>query len=277
MKQRRWLITGASSGLGKALVEEVIQNGERVVASFRKPEDLEHFYENYGREQHRGILLDLSQPDSLAESLNQQLANMQIDVLVNNAGIGFVGAVEETSLEEFRHVIEINVLGTFAVTSAILPQMRARNKGRIIQISSHAGIKAFAGFGIYNASKFALEGLAEAQAQELKELGILVSLVEPGPFRTNFAGSSLKEASKRMDHYEKTAGAFRDKLQLVDGRQEGDPKKAAEAIYRLSLEDSPGLRMPLGRIALGTIQSKIDLLQEDLNRYKSWAEKAVFE
>ena len=277
MKKRRWLITGASSGLGKALVQEVIQKEELVIASFRNKKQADAFELAHKAQGHKAIVLDLGQPEQIAEKLSTQLGDLPIDLLVNNAGIGFIGAVEETSLEEIRQVMEVNFYGPMALTNALLPAMRKRGSGRIIQISSHAGIKAFAGFGVYNASKFALEGLAEAQAQELAELGIQMTLVEPGPFRTEFAGGSLHQAAKRYPDYNTTAGIFRERLSGVDGKQEGDPQKAASALFALSQEENPGLRMPLGRIPLQTIQLKIDQLQADLDRYRERAAGAVFD
>ena len=155
--------------------------------------------------------------------------------------------------------------------------MRERRKGHIVQISSHGGIKAFAGFGVYNASKFALEGFSEALSQEVAPLGIKVTLVEPGPFRTNFAGSALGVAQRVIEDYAGTAGVFRTKLKGVHGKQEGDPAKAAMAIIKRVKGQADGLRLPLGRIALHTISAKITEVQSDLNANRGIAKKAVYE
>jgi NAD(P)-dependent dehydrogenase (short-subunit alcohol dehydrogenase family) len=154
--------------------------------------------------------------------------------------------------------------------------MRERKNGSIIQISSHAGVKAFAGFGVYNASKFALEGFSEALAQEVAPLGIKVIIVEPGPFRTNFAGRSLVRAKMQIEEYSETAGKFRKILDNVHGKQEGDPHKAAVVILEFVNSDSTSLRLPLGTIPLKTIGAKIESLQDDLNANRALAIQAVF-
>ena len=200
----------------------------------------------------------------------------RIDVLVNNAGVGFAGAIEETGMAEARAVFDANFFGALKLTQAFLPHFRRQRNGHIIQISSHSGVKGFAGFGIYGASKFALEGFSEALAQEVAPLGIRVTMVEPGPFRTNFAGTGFGLASTIIDDYGPTVGAFRERIKGVDGRQEGDPAKAAQLIVDLAHADNPPLRLPLGKIALATIQAKIDSVQSDLNAGREGAESAVF-
>ena len=197
--------------------------------------------------------------------------------LSNNAGVGFVGAIEETSMGEARKVFEANFFGTLKLTQTILSHMRNEKNGHIIQISSHGGIKAFAGFGIYNASKFALEGFSEALSQEVEPLGIKVLIVEPGPFRTNFAGNRLGEAEKVIDDYSNTAGAFRTKLKGVDGKQEGHPVKASKAIIDLVYSENPTLRLPLGKVPLMTIGMKLDSVKSDLENNREIAEQAVYE
>jgi short-subunit dehydrogenase len=155
--------------------------------------------------------------------------------------------------------------------------MRKVQKGHIVQISSHGGIKAFAGFGIYNASKFALEGFSEALAQEVEPLGIKVTIVEPGPFRTNFAGNGLGEAENVIEDYNETAGTFRSKLKSVHGKQEGHPVKAAKAIIDQVYSENPTLRLPLGKVPLITIGMKLDSVKADLEKNREIAEKAVYE
>ncbi len=277
MEKRIWFITGISSGLGKAMAETVISTGDFVIGTFRKPEQLEKFNSVYeGRA--KAVVLDITDLDKIEDVVSSVLSEYRkIDVLVNNAGVGFIGAIEETSIAETRRVFEANFFGTLKLTQAVLPAMRAAQKGNIIQISSHGGIKAFAGFGIYNASKFALEGFSEALAQEVAPLGIKVSIVEPGPFRTSFAGGGLGEATVVIEDYNDTAGAFRTKLKGVDGKQEGHPIKAAEAIIDLVNSDSPSLRLPLGKVPLTTIQMKLDSVQKDLDINKEVAQQAVYD
>jgi len=276
MSSKTWLITGISSGLGKALAEAVLAEGDFVIGTFRRESQVAEFNKKNIKNA-KAIVLDITNEKDIETAINKIIAEFgKIDVLVNNAGIGYVGAVEESSIQEVRNIFETNFFGTLKLTQSVLPFMRKEKKGHIVQISSHGGIKAFAGFGIYNASKFALEGFSEAMAQEVEPLGIKVSIVEPGPFRTNFAGNGLKEAEKIIDDYSETAGAFRTKLKGVDGKQEGDPVKAAKAIIDLVHSEKPSLRLPLGKIALMTIGMKLDSVKSDLESNRKTAENAVF-
>lgn len=276
MEKQVWFITGISSGLGKSLAETAIRYGHYVVGTFRKPEQLVAFNEVHEGNA-EGILLDINDLEAGKKALNGVHETYgKIDVLVNNAGLGFVGAIEETSMEEVRQVFETNFFATLNMTQAVLPLMRAQKSGNIVQISSHGGVKAFGGFGIYNASKFALEGFSEALAQEVVPLGIHVSIVEPGPFRTAFAGNNLGVASGEIDDYGATAGAFKTKLQGVDGKQEGDPEKAALAIINHISQDNPTLRLPLGKVPLMTIGAKIESLKSDLDTNREVAEGAIY-
>ena len=273
---RRWFITGISSGLGKTLAQNVMDSGDFVIGTFRNQEQVDEFNKQ-NPDRGYSVKLDLTKHHEIKEVLQGVISRFNgVDILVNNAGYGFAGAIEETSMQEARDVFEANFFGTMKVTKAFLPTMRKAGKGHIVQISSHAGIKAFAGFGIYNASKFALEGFSEALAQEVEPFGIRVSIVEPGPFRTNFAGTSLSKASIVIDEYAETAGIFREKLIQVNGKQEGDPHKASKAIIDLVNSKNPTLRMPLGKTALMTISMKLESVQSDLETHKKRAEQAVF-
>lgn len=277
MKNRIWLITGISSGLGKALAESVIENKDFVIGTFRHESQVAKFNKKNIKNA-QAIFLDITNENCIENSVEKIISEYgKIDVLVNNAGMGFVGAIEETSLEEVRSVFEPNFFGTLKLTQTVLPFMRKEKRGHIIQISSHGGIKAFAGFGIYNASKFALEGFSEALALEVARLGIKVSIVEPGPFRTNFAGGGLGQAENIIADYSETAGAFRTKLKGVDGKQEGDPVKASKAIINLVNSENPSLRLPLGKVALMTIGMKLDSVKSDLEKNRKTAENATYE
>jgi len=277
MDKKVWLITGISSGLGKALAQSVMENGDFVIGTFRNQNQVNGFNKNHS-EKGFAIVLDITNEKEIEQAVKKIISKYEkIDVLVNNAGIGFVGAIEETSMQEVKQVFEPNFFGTLKLTQTVLPFMREKKNGYIIQISSHGGIKAFAGFGIYNASKFALEGFSEALAQEVSPLGINVSIVEPGPFRTNFAGSRLGVAKNVIDDYSETAGAFRSKLKGVDGKQEGNPLKAAKAIIDLVNSEHPTLRLPLGKIALMTIGMKLDSVKSDLEANREVAENVVYE
>lgn len=276
--RKTWFITGISSGLGKALGQSVIEKGDFVIGTFRTQSQVEDFNKQH-KENGFAIKLDISNETEIDKTVESIISKFgRIDVLVNNAGTGFAGAIEETSTQEVRQVFEVNFFGTLKLTQAVLPFMRKEKKGHIIQISSHAGIKASAGFGIYNASKFALEGFSEAMAQEVAPLGIKVSIVEPGPFRTKFANKEKGlEAKKVISDYSETAGAFRNKLKGIDGKQEGDPVKASQAIIDLVNSENPTLRLPLGKVALMTIGMKLDSIKSDLEANRKTAENAVYE
>jgi len=277
MIKKIWLITGVSSGLGKALAQTVIDNGDFVIGTFRNHSQADVFNNQYKNEA-LALVLDLTkseQIDNIFQYIKEKYG--RIDVLVNNAGFGLAGAIEETSTEEAREVFEANFFGTLKLTQMFLSLFREQKSGHIIQISSHGGFKAFAGFGIYNASKFAVEGFSEALAQEIAPLGIKLTIVEPGPFRTNFAGKSFRQADKIIEDYNRTAGAFRERMKQVNGKQEGNPNKAAKAIYNITELDTPPLRLPLGKIALLTITSKLESVNADLHNYRDIAESVVFD
>ena len=275
-KRKTWFITGISSGIGKSLAHEVLKQGDFVIGTFRKVEQVDAFNTANKGNGHAYLLdvRDFAEIEKVAASVVGTFGS--VDVVVNNAGTGFVGAVEECTIEEAKAVFELNVFGALKVTQAFLPAMRSQRSGHIIQISSQSGVKAGAGFGIYNASKFALEGFSEALAQEVAPLGINVTLVEPGPFRTEFAAGALTEAKQVIEDYNPTAGAFRGRLKGVSGNQEGDPDKAAAAIFNLTQEENPPLRLPLGKTALTVIQAKLDGVKADLDRGRKIAEQAVF-
>jgi len=276
MDTKIWFITGISSGLGKALAEAVMANGDFVIGTFRKQTQVDAFNEKFATTAH-AVLLDITNEEAIATAIAQVISKYKrIDVLVNNAGMGFVGAIEETAMTEVRRVFEANFFGTLKVTQTVLPYMRKADNGHIVQISSHGGIKAFAGFGIYNASKFALEGFSEALQQEVAPLGIKVSIIEPGPFRTQFASESLNEAKTVIGDYAGTAGAFREKLKSVHGKQEGDPIKASKAIIDFIDAKTDSLRLPLGKVPLVTIGMKLDSVRKDLETNKAIAEAAVY-
>lgn len=276
MDKQIWLITGISSGLGQAMALEAMALGHFVIGSFRNSDQVHDFNEKSGGKG-KGILLDVTSFDAVRSAIASIKTEFgKIDVLVNNAGYGIAGAIEETSVEETRAVFEANFFGTLHLTREVLPMMRQQRSGHILQISSHGGFKAFAGFGIYNASKFAVEGFSEALAQEVAPLGIKVTIVEPGPFRTRFAGNGFRLAEQIIDDYEPTSGVFRERIKSVDGKQEGDPNKAAKAICGITKLDTPPLRLPLGKIALHSLTSKLESVKNDLDNFRHVAENVVY-
>jgi NAD(P)-dependent dehydrogenase (short-subunit alcohol dehydrogenase family) len=269
-KERVWLITGCSTGFGEALAQEVLQAGERAVVTARKLEAVQHFAEEFPRRA-MPFALDVTQPAMVERCVAQALERAgRIDVLVNNAGYGVVGAVEEVSDAEARQIFETNVMGLLHVTRAVLPHMRERHSGHIVNVSSMTGLFAPPGFGFYSGSKFAVEGLSEALATEVKPLGIKVTLVEPGPFRTNFRGG-LVIAKRVLGDYEQTVGPVRKTMAQPGGTQPGDPRLAARLIVQVVNSAHPPLRLPLGEIAINNIRNKLAAVEKDI---KEWEEVA---
>jgi NAD(P)-dependent dehydrogenase (short-subunit alcohol dehydrogenase family) len=226
--KRSWLVTGSSTGLGRALCERLLETGEAVACSVRDTKSVEDLVRRYP-DQAIAVALDVTLPRSIERAVDTVLERMgRVDVLVNNAGYGVVGALEEFDEAEVRRVFDANVLGVYRVTRALLPHLRERGSGHILNVSSMGGLVAGAGFGMYNATKFAIEGMSEALAQEVAPFGIKVTIVEPGPFRTDFRNRSLYSAP--LEAYASTVGKFRQMLADGDGRQPGDPRKAADAM-----------------------------------------------
>lgn len=271
-----WIVTGISSGLGKSLAELLIAKGEFVIGTFRNENQVNEF-NSRKIENAKAFQLDLDYPNSVRSFSQSILTEFErVDVLVNNAGRGYIGAIEEASNDDLRSIFETHFFGPMQLTKSLLPLLRKQKFGHIVQISSHSGFKAVAGFGNYSASKFAFEGASEALADELSPLGIKVTIIEPGPFRTEFASASLRFAKDEIADYAETAGNFRNRIKQIHGKQEGDPEKAAEIIFSLSGMDKIPLRLALGKIAIATIRSKIDKTLSDLTENRILSESAVF-
>jgi NAD(P)-dependent dehydrogenase (short-subunit alcohol dehydrogenase family) len=264
-----WLITGASTGLGRAIAEAVLARGHRVVATARNVSTLKDFAERAPK-QVRVTRLDVTDPASVRAAVEYAVAEFgQIDVVVNNAGHGLLGALEELSDEQSRAVLETNVFGVLAVTRAVLPHMRARRRGHFVQMSSVGGVIGNPGHALYATSKFALEGMSEALAAEVAPLGIRVTIVEPGPFRTDFAGRSMNFADPIPDYRDTPAGVLRTRFRDQDGVQPNDPARAAAAIIRAVEDDQAPLRLPLGPEAVTRIREKLRRQLADLERWES--------
>lgn len=260
-----WFITGVSSGFGAALAAAVIAKGDAVAATFRKEEQAAAFTQQYSGKG-LGLVMDVTQQDQIEKAINQTIEQWgTIDVLVNNAGYGTIGALEEFSMDEIRAQMETNFFGAVAITKQVLPLMRQKGSGSIVQISSASGFRAMAGFGNYNASKFALEGFSEALAQEVAPFNIQVVIVEPGPFRTQFAGSSVKLARNKMEEYVKTPVAQMYRyIAHIDGKQPGDPVRGAQAIVDYVHNGNKELRLPMGKSALDGIKAKLAAVEKDI-------------
>ena len=274
--KRVWFITGCSTGFGRLLAEEVLQSGGKVIATARNVEqiaDLEQKFPAAAKALPLDVT-DFAQIDSTVAAAIRHFGH--IDVLVNNAGYGIAGAIEEISEEESRPLFETNVFGLLRVTQAVLPHLRQRRSGHILNLSSVAGFVSTAGMGYYNATKFAVEGLSEALAAELAPLGIYVTLIEPGPFRTDFLGRSGKLAAHRIADYDATAGKAR--LYYVDqaGKQKGDPLRAVQAMIQVVESPDPPLRLLLGLNALQRVRGKIDTWQKEIAAWESTTTGADF-
>lgn len=271
MTQLRWFITGASTGFGRTLAETLLEQGDQVVATARKPETVADLVER-----HPGaalaLPLDVTDPAQVTAAVSAAVDSGGIDVLVNNAGHGLLGALEELTDEQIHEVLGVNLFGALAVTRAVLPHMRSRRSGHIVQMSSVGGVVANPGHAVYATSKFALEGASEALAGEVAPLGIRVTLVEPGPFRTDFLGRSLGWARPIEDYADGPAGALRDRFSKGHGQQPGDPALACQAIIGVVRDGSAPLRLPLGQAAVERIRDK---LQRQLTELEAYADLAI--
>jgi NAD(P)-dependent dehydrogenase (short-subunit alcohol dehydrogenase family) len=263
-----WFITGVSGGLGKALAIEAASNGDIVIGTLRKAEQIERFNQLVPGKTH-GVQLDVTQYENLQPVLDKVISEFRrIDVLVNNAGYGLFGAIEEVSLDEARKQMETNFFGALALTQAVLPIMRRQGSGHVVQISSVAGLRSSPGMGLYNASKYALEGFSEALALETADLNIQVTIVEPGPFRTEWAGPSSSRSAKIIEDYSSTAGKLINTINGYSGQQPGDPAKGAKAIIKAINDPNPPLRLPLGKIAFDGIKDKMQRLEKNLSEWE---------
>ena len=250
-----WLITGASRGLGRAFTQEALEAGHRVVATARNQERLAEVASKFG-ESVRAVPLDVTNEAQARSAVEAAIeAFGRIDVLVNNAGYGNVSSVEDTSLADFRAQLEANLFGVIIMTKAVLPHFRERASGHIIQISSIGGRVGPVGRAAYAAAKFGVEGFSESLAKEVAPLGIKVTIVEPGGFRTDFAGSSTELREGRKE-YDATVGAAVRFQRNYDGKQPGDPVKAAAAVLQIAALPDPPLRLLLGSDAYSAAEKQ---------------------
>jgi NAD(P)-dependent dehydrogenase (short-subunit alcohol dehydrogenase family) len=263
-----WFITGASQGFGRELVRAALQRGDSVVATSRRPETVAAAFPN---ETARllALPLDLRNELQINSTVERAIARFsRIDFLVNNAGHGFTGAIEEATDAEVHSVFETNVFGLLRVTRAVLPQLRKQGRGHIVNLSSISGLVGLPGWGIYNASKFAVEGISEALAAEVAPFGIGVTIVEPGPFRTNFLGDSMATTAKIIPDYEKTAGQVRSGNVQRNGRQPGSPALGADAIVRAVTSPKPPLHLLLGGFAYERFNAKLAALHQEIETWR---------
>jgi NAD(P)-dependent dehydrogenase (short-subunit alcohol dehydrogenase family) len=263
-----WLITGCSSGIGRELARAALERGHRVALSARDPSRLADLA---GAHPERALALELDVTD--AGQVARAVAEVErrfgrIDVLVNNAGYGYLAAIEEGEDAELRALFDTNFFGLVAMTKAVLPGMRVRRAGHLINVSSMAGLVANPGTGYYSASKFAVEGLSEALSRELAPFGIRVTAIEPGAFRTDWAGRSMRRTRTPLEAYAPTVGARVEMIAGLDGRQPGDPRRAAEAILRVAELPDPPLHLLLGRDVVDAFRAKLAELARSLGEWE---------
>jgi len=274
---RVWLITGASSGFGRAIAEAALATGDTVVAAVRRTEALDDLVAAHP-DRVTPLALDVTDPARISAAVDEVLARFgRIDVLVNNAGRGLVGAVEETTGRELRDLMELHFFGPAALTRAVLPHMRARGSGAIVQMSSMGGRFTFPGVGAYSATKFALEGLSEALAAEVAQFGIKVLIAEPGSFRTSFAGAAALLYSPPIPAYEDTVGLVRSGLPNSDGKQPGDPAKAAAAILAALEAPETPLRLALGNDAADGVLGSLDAARAEALAWQTVSRSTDFD
>ncbi|HWM69840.1 MAG TPA: oxidoreductase [Steroidobacteraceae bacterium] len=253
---RTWFITGASRGFGALIAQEALEKGDAVVATARDPKSVT---ERLGHHPNLlAVALDVTREYQAYEAAKAAVERFgRIDVLVNNAGYGLLGAVEEANTQEIEALYRTNVFSLLAVTRAVLPHMRRQRSGRVLNISSVGGYRGIAGWGIYCSTKFAVEGLSEALAQELAPLGIHVTAVEPGYFRTDFLDqTSLATVPTTINDYHETSGAMRSFAVGVNHQQPGDPQKLAAVLVAFADAPNPPVRLPLGSDTVAVIEKK---------------------
>jgi len=269
-----WFITGCSTGFGRELATQTLARGFRVVVTARKPEEVEALAATGEAMILKLDVTDKSQIDAAVKAAEKKFGG--IDVLVNNAGIGYFAAIEEGEDKEVRRMFEINVFGLSRMIQAVLPGMRQRRKGCIVNISSLAGLRSAPSLGFYNATKFAVEGLSGALLQEVEPLGIKVVVVEPSGFRTDWAGRSANESKKQIADYAKTAGAWRKEIRADSGKQPGDPVRAVQALIAAVESAKPPRHLLLGNDAYDGAMAKLDELRKDFSAVEKIARGADF-
>ena len=265
--EKVWLITGCSTGFGRELAKAALLNGDKVAVTARKTADVEDIVA--GENNALSLSLDVTNGGQIKSAVNTVMEKWgRIDVLVNNAGIGYFGAVEESEDAAVRQMFEINFFGLAHVTQAVLPIMRKQRSGHVVNIASIGGLRAFPAVGFYNATKFAVDGLSEALAKEVAPLGIKVTIVAPSGFRTDWAGRSAEDTAIKIPDYAETSKLNQDTIRGNSGNQPGDPKLAALAIIKAVESDKPPLRLLLGAAALKGGRAKLEELKADFDAWE---------
>ncbi len=272
-----WFITGCSTGFGRELAQAVLARGWGAVVTARDPAKVSDIVDGHA-DRALALRLDVNDPADVTASVRAAEERFgRIDVLVNNAGYGYLAAIEEGEDGPVRAMFETNVFGLIEMTKAVLPGMRERRSGHIVNVSSIGGLVGFAASGYYHATKFAVEGLSASLAAECEPLGIGVTAVEPGPFRTDWAGRSIQQSATRIADYEATAGARRKLTEERNGNQPGDPARAAEAIIAAVVADKPPRHLVLGRPALDLARADLDAKRKEFDAWEATTLGADFQ
>ena len=271
-----WFITGCSTGFGRSLAKEILQLGYKAVVTSRKKEDVADLVASYP-ETAISLALDVTDKSQIASAVSAAVEHFgRIDVLVNNAGIGYFGAIEESDEEEVRRMFDINVFGLANVSKAVLPIMRKQRSGHILNVASIGGLVSFPAVGFYNATKYAVDGLSESLSKEVAHLGIKVTIIAPSGFRTDWAGRSAKNSDIVIDDYAPSAHQNKDSIRGYSGNQPGDPERAAKAIVKAVESANPPLRLLLGAAALKNARIKLDQLKTDFDNWQDTTVGADF-
>lgn len=272
-----WLISGCSTGFGREIAISALEAGDIVAVTSRNTEDVRDICNKYPSTS-VALNLDVTYTDQIIECVRNVISKFgRIDVLVNNAGYGYLSAIEEGEGEEVSKLFNTNFFGALELTKQVLPVMRNQKFGRIINNSSQAGLMANPGTGYYSASKFALEGLMEALDKEVRPLNIFVTSVQPGAFRTDWSGRSMKKSKINITDYDKHVRSRINMIAEIDGKQPGDPKKAAKIIFDLTRYEDPPNKLLLGAGVLSAYREKLDHMENDLDTYESITLSADFQ
>jgi len=271
-----WFVTGCSTGFGRSLAIELLVRGYRVAVASRNTDDVQDIVAGYPNTA-IALKLDVTKSNEITDAVNTTIQQFgQIDVLVNNAGIGYFGAIEESEEAEIRQMFEINVFGLAKMIQEVLPYMRQRKAGHILNIASIGGLRSFPGVGFYNATKYAVDGLSEALNKEVSPLGIKVTIIAPSGFRTDWAGRSAKDAKIKIEDYALTAEKNKGDIRGYSGHQAGDPVRAAKAMIDITEIENPPLRLLLGAAALKGARAKLEELKHDFDSWATVTEAADF-
>ncbi|MVO90321.1 SDR family NAD(P)-dependent oxidoreductase [Streptomyces sp. p1417] len=276
MREQKWLITGVSSGLGRAFAQAALDAGHTVVGTVRSEEDLRAFEELHAGRAH-GRILDVTDSEAVTDVIGEVEQNVgALDVVIANAGYGLEGVFEETPLADVRRQFEVNVLGAMATLQAALPHMRRRRRGHLMAVTSMGGLMAVPGMSAYCGSKFALEGILEALGKEVAQFGIHVTAIEPGSFRTDWAGRSMTRAEHSIDDYDELFTPIREARRRASGNQLGNPAKAGEAVVHITSVDQPPAHLLLGSDALRLVTAARTAVDEDIRAWEALSRTTDF-